>query len=333
MDQKIQFCTTSDDVSIAYATVGTGTPFVKAANWMNHLEYDWHSPVWRHFLDEFSRDHQLVRYDERGTGLSDRKVDELSLNAFVDDLEVVIDKLGIGGFPLFGISQGGPVAVAYAVRHPEKVSHLILFGSFVSGWKKVNLDENVLEKRQAQLTLIRHSWNSRNPAIRQLWTTLCIPDCRPEDADSYNNLQLESVTPETAGRIFEAIGDIDVREMLPLLKVPVLVLHSRNDALVPFEEGRRLASLISGAKFVPLESRNHLLLRHEPAWDIFVSEIRRFIGREIDDPDSSVSTAVFKLCPTCRRTYASDSMLFCLDDGSKLTSNGPDDEPVTMLLS
>lgn len=278
MEQEIHFCTTSDNVSIAYASVGSGPPFVKAANWMNHLEFDWRSPVWRHLLDEFSSDHQLVRYDERGTGLSDRNVSELSLDVFVDDLAAVVGRLGLEKFPLLGISQGGPVAVAYAIRHPEKVSHLILFGSFASGWKRSNLDEKILENRRAQLTLIRQGWNSKNPAIRQLWTTLCIPDGRPEEAESFNELQRESVSPETAARIFDAIGDLDVREMLPLLEVPVLVLHSRGDSMVQFEEGRRLASMIPRAKFVPLESRNHLLMDHEPAWTVFVEEVRRFLG-------------------------------------------------------
>ena len=290
MEQEIHFCTTSDNISIAYASVGTGPPFVKAANWMNHLEYDWRSPVWRHLLNEISRDHQLVRYDERGTGLSDRNVRELSLDVFVDDLEAVVDSLGLETFPLFGISQGGPVAAAYAVRHPEKVSHLILFGSFACGWKRSNLSEEILEKRRAQLTLIRQGWNSKNPAIRQLWTTLCIPDGHPDEAESFNELQRESVSPETAARIFDAIGDLDVRDMLPMLDVPTLVLHSRGDAMVQFEEGRRLASMIPRAKFVPLESRNHLLLQHEPAWDTFVGEVRRFLGREISKPQVNTQT-------------------------------------------
>ncbi len=318
MEQEIHFCTTSDNVSIAYASVGSGPPFVKAANWMNHLEFDWRSPVWRHLLDEFSSDHQLVRYDERGTGLSDRNVSELSLDVFVDDLAAVVGRLGLEKFPLLGISQGGPVAVAYAIRHPEKVSHLILFGSFASGWKRSNLDEKILENRRAQLTLIRQGWNSKNPAIRQLWTTLCIPDGRPEEAESFNELQRESVSPETAARIFDAIGDLDVREMLPLLEVPVLVLHSRGDSMVQFEEGRRLASMIPRAKFVPLESRNHLLMDHEPAWTVFVEEVRRFLGREVSMSEQITEVLQLKTCPSCSRTYADESLNYCLDDGARL---------------
>jgi pimeloyl-ACP methyl ester carboxylesterase len=316
MEQDIQFCTTSDGVSIAFASVGSGPPFVKAANWMNHLELDWHSPVWRHLLDELSSDQALVRYDERGTGLSDRNVEDLSIDAFVRDLESVVDALGLERFPLLGISQGGPVAVAYATRHPEKVSHLILYGSFAAGWKAAGLDMKDLDKRQAQLTLIRQGWSSRNPAIRQLWTTLCIPDARPEECDSFNELQRESVSADTAARIFEALGDLDVRELLPHLNMPVLVLHARSESMVKFEEGRRLASMIKGAKFVPLDSRNHLLMHHEPAWTRFVYEVRSFIGLNASKLDGE-TTRSMKICPTCRKIYG-EEMLFCLDDGSPL---------------
>lgn len=317
MEQDIQFCTTSDHVCIAFARMGSGPPLVKAANWMNHLEMDLNSPVWRHLLAEFSRDQEFIRYDERGTGLSDRKVDDLSLDAFVRDLESVIDSVGVEQFPLLGISQGGPVAVAYSIRNPEKVSHLILFGSFASGWKRSDLDAKALENRKAQLTLIRQGWHSKNPAIRQLWTTLCIPEAHPGECDSFNEMQRESVSAETAARIFEAIGDLDVREMLPNLKVPVLVLHSRGDSMVNFEEGRRLASLIPGAKFVSLDSRNHLLMHHEPAWQRFVDEIRGFLGRPVAEVRTEVDTRLMKMCPMCRKVFG-EEMLFCLDDGTPL---------------
>jgi pimeloyl-ACP methyl ester carboxylesterase len=319
MKQEIQFCTTSDGVSIAYASVGTGPPLVKAANWMNHLELDWRSPVWRHLLDEFSRDQQLVRYDERGTGLSDRNPKEISQEALVRDLESVVDSLELERFPLLGISQGGPVAIAYAIKHPERVSHLVLFGSFAAGWKKSKLSPEVVAKQEAQLTLIRQGWSSKNPAIRQLWTTLCIPDARPHEAESFNHLQRESVSSENAARIFDTIGDLDVSEMLPRLKVSVLVLHSRGDATVPFEEGRRLAAMIPGARFVPLDSNDHLLMSHEPAWTVFVDEIRRFLGREIDRYETTQASVQRKRCLACGRVYRDISLNFCLDDGSFLS--------------
>lgn len=317
MHQEIQFCTTADNVNIAYASVGSGPPFVKAANWMNHLELDWQSPVWRHLLEEFSLDHQLVRYDERGTGLSDRAVADLSLDAFVSDLEAVVDAAQIDQFPLLGISQGGPVAIAYAVRNPEKVSHLILFGSFAAGWKKSSLPADVLEKRFAQVSLIRQGWGSKNPAFRQFWTTLCIPDGHPDETASFNELQKASASAENAARIFEAIGDFDVSDLLPELEVPVLILHSREDATVPFEEGRRLASAMRNARFVTLESRDHILLSHEPSWQRFVREVRNFIGRDrLNIPDSD-PTRLLKVCSACGKFYG-EEMRFCLDDGTPL---------------
>jgi pimeloyl-ACP methyl ester carboxylesterase len=319
MKQEIQFCTTSDGVSIAYSAVGAGPSFVKAANWMNHLELDWRSPVWRHVLDEFSRERRLIRYDERGTGLSDRNVSEISLDAFVRDLESVVDSLELDRFPLLGISQGGPVAIAYAIKHPERVSHVILLGSFAAGWRRTNLPSEVVMKREAQLTLIRQGWNSKNPAIRQLWTTLSIPDCRPDEAESFTNLQRESVSAETAARIFDAIGDLDVRDLLPALNLPVLVLHSRGDATVPFEEGRKLASMIPRAKFVPLDSNNHLLMGHEPAWTVFVDEIREFLGWERASTGNTESLAQRMRCSMCGRLYSDLNLNFCLEDGTALS--------------
>lgn len=323
MDQEIKFCTTGDGISIAYASVGQGPPFVKAANWMNHLEMDWQSPVWRHLVEEFAKDHRFLRYDERGTGLSERRVREFSLELFVSDLESVVDAAGIDRFPLFGISQGGPVAVEYAVRHPEKVSHLILLGTFARGWKRIpDLPPAAREKREAEVTFIRQGWGNENPAFRQFWTTLCIPDATPEEARTFNELQRASVNADTAARLFEAMGEIDVSHLLPQLDLPVLVLHATNDAVVSFNDGRRVASAIKGARFVPLESRNHLLLSHEPAWNVFTREVRRFLGREVHDVDE-------KLCPACGRKYGVD-MFYCLDDGTTLQPSHFD--PPTVLL-
>ena len=311
MDQEIRFCKTRDAVTIAFSSVGDGPPFVKTANWMNHLELDWHSPVWRHLVEEFAKDHRFLRYDERGTGLSDRQISELSLDRFVDDLESVVAAAGIDRFPLFGISQGGPVAIEYAVRHPAKVTHLILLGTFATGWKRLpDLPTAARQKREAELTLIRQGWGNANPAFRQFWTTLCIPEATAEEAASFNELQRSSASSETAARIFEAIGDIDVSHLLPQLDVPVLVLHATGDAVVSFNDGRHVAAGIKGAKFVSLESRNHLLLSHEPAWQNFVHEVRKFIGRKSPQ-------AVSNICPTCLTNYGPE-MSFCLDDGTQL---------------
>ena len=317
MEQEIKFCTSPDGVSIAYSYSGNGPPFVKAANWMSHLEYDWQSPVWQPFVEEFSRDHLLVRYDQRGTGLSDRNAADLSLDAFVTDLETVVDTLELSQFPLFGVSQGVPVAISYAAKHPERVSHMVLLGGFAAGWKRARLDQRALEKRMAQLVLIRQGWSSKNPAIRQLWSSLCIPDSAPEHAESFNEMQRASASPENAARIFEAIGEFYVDDLLEGLDVPVLVAHSVGDAVVPFEEGRHLAARIRGAKFLLIDSQNHLLMKHESAWNRFIEEVRTFIGRPFLAPPTS-KTLIPKYCSACRRSYNDPEMRFCLDDGSPL---------------
>lgn len=327
MKQTIQFCKASDGVGLAYSSVGTGPALVKAANWMNHLEQDWQSPVWRHLLHELAGHHRVIRYDERGTGLSDRNIENLSFDAFVDDLESVVDASGIDQFTLFGISQGGPVALAYASRFPERVSKLVLLGSFAAGWKRAQIPENIRQKREAQVTLIREGWQSRNPAIRQLWTTMCIPDSTADEARSFNDLQLESVSGETAARIFDSIGDFDVTDRLPSLDVPALVFHARGDALVPFEEGRSLASSIKNARFVPLESNNHLLLSHEPAWFTFVEELRSFLGV----PSGASNATETRICPTCSAKYNDISLNFCLEDGTPLIDQLPADLPTRII--
>jgi pimeloyl-ACP methyl ester carboxylesterase len=277
IEQEIHFCTTNDGVRIAYATVGKGPPLVKAANWLNHLEFDWHSPIWRHMIQEFAQDHFLVRYDERGNGLSDWKVDNFTFDAFVEDLESVVDSVSLERFPILGISQGGPVAIAYAVRHPDRVSQLILYGSYARGWARRGSSLEEMERRHAQHTLVKLGWGQDNPAFRQFWTTLYIPEATQEQWQWFNDLQRMSASPENATRLLDELGKIDVVDLLTQVKVPTLVLHSRDDAAVPFEEGRLLAASIPGARFVPLEGRNHLLLENEPAWAAFVTEVRRFL--------------------------------------------------------
>jgi serine/threonine protein kinase/pimeloyl-ACP methyl ester carboxylesterase len=279
MEQEIHFCTTEDGVRIAYATVGEGPPLVKAANWLSHLEWDWRSPVWRHLLAEFARDHTFIRYDERGNGLSDWNVADLSFEAWVKDLESVVEAAGVDRFPLLGISQGGAVAIAYAVRHPERVSKLILYGAYARGWAAREQPEEI-EQRQAQLTLVKLGWGKDNPAFRQLWTSLYAPDATPEQAQSFNDLQRISTSPQNAVKLLNTMGDINVVDLLPQVTVPTLVLHCRDESGVPFEEGRLLASTIPGARFVPLDGRNHLLLEGAPAWGTFVKELRRFLGTE-----------------------------------------------------
>jgi class 3 adenylate cyclase/pimeloyl-ACP methyl ester carboxylesterase len=279
MDQEIRFCMTSDGVQIAYATVGHGPPLVKAPNWMNHLEYDWQSPIWRHLLRDLATDHTLVRFDQRCNGLSDWDVEDISLDAFVRDLETVVDALGLQRFPLLGISQGCAISVVYALRNPERVSRLVLYGGFARGrMKRGSQIDN--EQAQALQTLMRHGWGQDNPAFRQMFTSAFIPGATREQIDWFNELQRVSVSPENAVRIREATDNFDVSELLGQIRIPTLVLHRRGDAVQPFNEGRRMAATIPNARFVPLDGDNHMMLEHEPAWRRFREEVHAFLAAD-----------------------------------------------------
>lgn len=275
--QEIKYCRASDGVRLAYATIGRGPPLVKAANWMNHLEYDWESPIWHHLIEGLAKKYTLTRYDARGNGLSDWDVDELSLDAWVGDLETVVDAAGIDRFPLFGASQGCAISIAYAVRHPERLTHLILYGGFALGGNKRSPGEH--EKRVAMGTLLRLGWGMDDPAFRQLFTSLFIPEGTKEQADSYNDLQRKTTSPECAARYFEVVGNLDVRELLPQVQVPTLVLHVRDDLVCPIDAGRQMAAGIPGARFIALPGRNHLFLKHEPAAARFFEEINLFLSQ------------------------------------------------------
>lgn len=261
---------------IAYAEVGQGPPLLKAANWLNHLEYDWESPIWSHLLHELAAEHQLIRYDERGNGLSDWDVDDISFEDFVRDLESVVEATGIDRFALLGISQGCAVSIAYAVRHPERVSHLVLYGGFARGKRKRGSPKEV-EQADALLTLMRQGWGRENPAFRQIFTSLFIPGATAEQVQWFNDLQRKTASPENAVRIRHAVDDIDVTDLLAHVTVPTLVLHCRSDAVQPFEEGRTLAAGIRGARFVALEGHNHLILEGDPGWRRFLDEVRNFL--------------------------------------------------------
>lgn len=281
--QEIRFCTTQDGVRIAFAAAGHGPPLVKTANWLNHLEFDWQSPVWRHLLSALTGEFRLIRYDERGNGLSDWTVEDLSIDVMVRDLETVVDAAGLGRFPLLGISQGCAVAALYAVRHPERVSRLVLHGGYARGWRARG-DTAEIARREAMLTLVLQGWGQESPAFRQFFTSFYIPDGNAEQMQWWNDLQRISTSPQNAVRLMAAFSEIDVRPLLPRLSVPTLVLHSRGDAAVPFAAGRELATLIPGARFVPLDSRNHVILEQEPAWPRFLDEMRRFLLEELGAP-------------------------------------------------
>jgi class 3 adenylate cyclase/pimeloyl-ACP methyl ester carboxylesterase len=280
-EQEIHFCQTKDGVQLAYAKTGQGPPIVKTGNWMTHLEFDLESPIWRHLYSELSREHALIRYDARGMGLSDRDVPDVSFDHFVDDLEAVVDAAGIDRFALLGVSQGCAVSIAYAVRRPERVSHLVLFGGYPVGWRKRARTQADKEAGEAMMTLMRVGWGQENPAFRQMFTSQFIPGATREQAEWFNELQRISASPEDAVRNLKANGETDVTALLPKVSVPTLVMHSRHEVRVPFESGRRLAAGIPGARFVPLESRNHLILEDEPAFPRFLEEIKFFLNAGI----------------------------------------------------
>lgn len=274
--QQIRFCTAQDGTGLAYSMLGDGLPLVKTANWLNHLEHDWDSPVWRHWIQHFSAYRTLIRYDERGNGLSDWNAAEISFEAFVDDLACVVDAARLDRFDLLGISQGCSVAIAYAVRNPERIRRLVLFGGYPIGWNVRGSAEEI-ETREAMITLTRTGWGRNNPAFRQLFSSLFFPDALPAEVEWFNDLQRLSASPDNAVRLQRAFGMIDVRDYLDQVRAPTLVLHSNQDAVVPFSCGRTLAATIPDARFVQLESRNHLILEHEPAWQRAAEAIRAFL--------------------------------------------------------
>jgi len=295
--QEIRFCSTRDDVRIAWASVGSGYPLLKAANWLNHLEYEWESPVWKHWMEELTKYNRFVRYDERGNGLSDWKVRDISLDAWVQDLETVADAAGLDRFALMGISQGGAPAITYAVRHPERVSHLILIGAYSRGWEYRENPE-ALNARHAFETLVRLDWGSKNPAFAFDFARLYMPEnATAEHQEWFNNLRRVSASPENAARIMEACDKINVRALLPSISVPTIVFHSAGDRAVPPEEGRILAAEIPNTRFVPLSSANHLLLADEPAWRMFLEELGRFLQWQQPHASSGHSRTVRMRAP------------------------------------
>jgi pimeloyl-ACP methyl ester carboxylesterase/DNA-binding SARP family transcriptional activator len=276
--QEIRFCTSPDGVRIAFASVGSGPPLVKTANWMSHLEYDWKSPLWRHLARELSREHRLIRYDQRGNGLSDWDVPAFTLDASMGDLEAVVDAAGIDRFAMLGMSGGCRLAIAYAARHPQRLTHLVLYGGAARGWKYWN--ESARAMRLGLQAVIREGWGRDVPTFRQIFSTLFMPDASPEQMHWFNELQRVSTTPENAYRITNASGDGDVQARLGAIRTPTLVMHASGDAMVPLEEGRRLAAGIPNARFAVLDSRNHLLLDDEPAYARFMREIRTFLASD-----------------------------------------------------
>jgi pimeloyl-ACP methyl ester carboxylesterase len=275
LKQEIHFCTASDGTTLAYSVTGEGPPLVKAANWLNHLEADLGSPIWRHWIRALTSIRSVWRYDERGNGLSDWNA-PLHFDAFVDDLESVVDAAGLDRFDLLGISQGAAVAIAYSVRHPERVRRMHLWGGYALGWAHRG-DPAEIERREAMLDLTRYGWALDNPAYRQLFTSLYLPEGNQEQEDYYNEMQRVTTSAENAVELQRVFSKIDVTPLLGKVTTPTLVGHSTRDAVVPFESGRALAARIPGARFIAIESPNHLLLETDPGWPKYARVVEEFL--------------------------------------------------------
>jgi pimeloyl-ACP methyl ester carboxylesterase/DNA-binding CsgD family transcriptional regulator len=285
--QSIRLTKSADGTTIAWAEAGAGPPLVKASNWLTHLEYDAESPVWRHWIRFFAEHYRFVRYDERGCGMSERNVAELSVDRSADDLAAVIEAAQPRPpFVLLGISQGGVAAIRYAVAHPEQVSHLVLYGCYAQGRAKQN-DRAAEEAQRARIALTRSGWGQNNPVYRQLFTSRFVPGASDEQLRWFNDLCRVTATPEMAARILEFRIDVDETEWLPRVSVPTLVLHARGDEAVTPAQSRLLASRIPGATLVELDSRNHILLESEPAWARFKQEVLAFTGRPAEGAGES----------------------------------------------
>ncbi len=276
--QDIRFLRARDGTSLAYAISGIGHPLIKAANWLSHLEYDYESPVWRHWWQALAERYQLVRYDERGCGLSSWDVSEFSVEAWLADLEAVVDHTAYRRFALLGISQGAAVAISYAARHPERVSHLVLYGGFAQGRLRRARTPAQKEEAKMLLRLVRMGWGEGNPAFRKVFASLFMPDGSDDQYRSFLELQRISTSPENAERFVDAFNRIDVVELARRVRVPTLVIHSRNELEIPSDQARLLARTIPNARLVLLDSRNHILSESEPAWREFLDEVQAFLG-------------------------------------------------------
>jgi pimeloyl-ACP methyl ester carboxylesterase len=271
---EIRFCTAPDGTRLAYAVHGRGPPLVRVATWLTHLELDWQSPVWRHWLDRLGEHHAVLRYDERGCGLSSAEAGEPSIESWVADLGAVVDAAGYERFALLGVSQGAAIAVAYAAEHPDRVSGLVLYGGYARGRRL----RGQREQEEALIAAIRAGWAGDDPAFRRVFSMLFLPHGTAAQMAWYDELLRSTTSAETAIRLFRARGAIDVTAATGAVEARTLVVHARDDRVVPVEEGRLLAARIPDARFVVLDSANHILLADEPAWEQFLSELETFLG-------------------------------------------------------
>ncbi|HET8819088.1 MAG TPA: alpha/beta fold hydrolase [Xanthomonadaceae bacterium] len=306
MRQQIHYAASGDGLRLAWAELGRGRPLVKAATWLTHLQYDQESPVWAHWLRFLGANFRYIRYDERGCGMSDRDATELSLASWVDDLAHVVDAARVERpFVLLGISQGAATAIRYAVRHPERVSHLVLYGGYAIGGNRAD-DPERRALFKAVMEVAGLGWGSDNPAFRQMFTTRFLPSGTPAQIEWISELCRRTTSQESAIRLLRARGEVDVRDLLDLVRVPTLVVHCDGDQIAPLSQGRMLASRIPGASFVQLDSNNHVLLEHEPAWRDFQEAVLGFTG---------VATGTGEAAPVADLTQREQAALHLLCEG------------------
>jgi pimeloyl-ACP methyl ester carboxylesterase/DNA-binding CsgD family transcriptional regulator len=300
--QRIRYLRTTDGVQLAWAEAGTGAVLIKAANWLTHLEYEWESPVWRHWIQFFSDHFRFVRYDERGCGMTDWNVGDLSLGRWIEDLEAVVEAAGTNEpFALLGISQGAAPCIAYATRYPERVSQLVLYGAYARGVFQRG-DSDLVREYRAITELVRLGWGKDNPAFRQVFTSRFIPGGTDEQMSWFNDLCLKTASPENAAKLLDARAEIDITELLGQVRTPALVLHSRDDGVVPILEGRIIAAGIPGSQFVELDSKNHILQGNEPAWERFCAAVLDFLG--LGGTSAGEDRAFSRLSPREREVLA-----------------------------
>ncbi|GAY12967.1 alpha/beta fold hydrolase [Pseudonocardia sp. N23] len=279
--QQVRFCRSADGVKIAHARYGEGPPLVINSCWLSHLQYDWQSPVWRHFVEDLGRSTTTLRYDERGFGLSDWDVSDFSFEARIADLEAVVDDAGFDRFTLLGMAQGGPVAIAYAARHPGRVDRLILSSCSPA----TIVDDQDAEMEEAFVHMIRVGWARPESEFRRVFTSLMIPGATPEQMTWLDDLLKMSTSAANCIAARRGRYGVDVRPLLPGLDVPTLVIQSRGDRMTDFDDARELAAGIPGARLVALESENHILLADEPAWPVFLREVTGFVAPDAARPD------------------------------------------------
>jgi pimeloyl-ACP methyl ester carboxylesterase/DNA-binding CsgD family transcriptional regulator len=275
--QQIRFCTSRDGTRIAYATCGAGPPLIWVAHWVHHLKIDWDSPIWRHWLSMLTRRHTVVRFDLRGCGLSDREAVEFSFEKLIEDVEAVIEAAALERFAFVGMAIGAAIGMTYVVRHPERVSHLVLYGGYVRNRLGRRPTPEQIEEVNAELKVIEGGWPKARPAYGQFFASLHIPDATVEQTRAYNDLLRLTTSPSNAVALMRTFLHVDMEEVVPQVRCPTLVLHPRDNSVIAFDEGRAVAALIPGARFVPLDTRNFILLEQEPEWARLVAEMEDFL--------------------------------------------------------